>query len=119
MSQKSFKLCMIVPAEHLTTVMDVVKDSADLISMEQIATPGPAPKRKMGFANGKRVKGTTARDLIITTLSDGTVKTRAALQKLFSANGFAETSVGPAVNELIRAGNVSQISPGVYQRVGV
>lgn len=113
-----FEMTLRVAAENLTTVLDVLKDSADLLTMKQLeGVEAPKTTRKAGgYRNGVRKKGINSRDLILQTVDKGTT-TLKQLQKLFLAQGFAETSALPAVNLLIRNGEVVKIADGVYGAV--
>ena len=111
---KVFEMTIRVAAENLTCVLDVLKDSADLVDMKQVETvEQPKRLRQSTKRHVPRAKGVTSRSLIMDTVAKGTV-TAKALEKLLAANGFAETSARPAVNELIRNGFVVRLADGVY-----
>ena len=109
---RAFEMHLRVLAENLTTVLDVLKDSADLISMTQIEDAKVAAR--VNHRPKARVKGFTSRDLILQVLGEGKPKTIKELVRLFEAKGFSRNSASPAVNELIRNGKVKKIADGVY-----
>ena len=109
---RAFEMHLRVLSENLTTVLDVLKDSADLISMTQIEDAKVASR--VSNHTKKRVKGFTSRDLILETLREKAPRTIKEMVRLFEAKGFSRNSASPAINELIRGGKVKKIADGVY-----
>ena len=109
-----YEVRLRVDADNLTTVLDVVKDSADLISMTQVVDANPPPRKRVHQKQEvQRPKGVTAQSLILKEL-DGRNPSIEHLEKVFSANGFAKTSARVAINELVRNGVARKIAEGVY-----
>lgn len=112
-----YEVILNVTADNLETVVSVTKGGADLISVKLISDEGP-PERKPPRKGPRRARaqnGLTAYDLTKQAVSNGPV-TLKALRELFKVNGFAKTSAVPAINRLIRRGELKKVGDGVYAR---
>lgn len=113
---RAFEMVLRVKAGNLTTVLDVLKDSADLISMKQIDDPSLTPKIRSRHTYRKRGDRVTAQSLMDQLLAPGNAVTKAEMVKAFGSNGFAKTSASPTVNKMIRSGRVKKLADGVYTK---
>jgi len=108
-----YEVRLLVKAESITTVLDVVKDSADLISMTQVSEPEGA-KRKRATAKRHRAKGLKASEVILQRLKAGPAAI-SGLEKEMRDGGFSITSARVAANDLIRGGKVKKSENGIYE----
>lgn len=113
-----FEMIMRVQTENLTTVLEVLKDNADLVSMKQIEVDDVEVAKKKPRKHRPRPNGAlTGGQLVKEAVSGGKTVTSKELVKLFHANGFAKTSAAPAVNQLVRDGEIKKLSEGVYTSI--
>ena len=109
-----YEVRLLVKAESITTVLDVVKDSADLISMTQVSEPEPTKRKRALKSRAGRGMGVKIHDLVLERLklSNATIE---GLERTIKDKGYAATSARVAVNDLIRSGKVAKNEHGVYE----
>lgn len=112
-----FEMIMRVHTENLTTVLEVLKDNADLVSMKQIEVDDVETTKRKPRRHKPRPDGAPTGRQIIKQAVVGSTVTRKELIKLFVASGLAKTSVPPAVNELVRSGEIRKLSDDVYASI--
>lgn len=117
---KHFDIRIRVPAKHLTTVLEVITGTADILEMKQIeaeALEAEKPKRVTSYVGGVRNKGIKGSDLILESLAKGPMSGD-ALGAIFVSRGFAAGSWKPTMSLLIRAGQVIKNGRGYMLKEG-
>lgn len=124
-ASKVYEMVVRVAAPSLTTVMEVLTGSAELISMRQVeaeAAPLPTPhepsreRREPFYADGKRDKGIKAVDAVLHIMQPGRVyNVRHLSAELVRRWNFAAASVNPAVSDLSADGRIERVGKGEYR----
>jgi hypothetical protein len=110
-----FKVLLSVPGDNLTTVLEVIKGNASIISIN--ANDEPKTKKKMRYANGKRDKGITGEELalqILTRNKDMKFTLMSTIRSEFVNKGFAPTSASAAISTLVSKGRARRIGDDQY-----
>lgn len=108
--QKVYELVIRVGASDLTTVMEVVKDSADIVGMRQVDTILPAIRSRPVRQDIKIT------DLIMQIMSPGVdYKSQDIGDEISTRKGFSPNSATPALSELVAKGKVLRVGSATYR----
>jgi hypothetical protein len=113
-SEKIYEMVLRVGASSLSTVIDVLANTGEVVSMRQIpveaVTSEPAKDRRSGnnYNDAARKTGKTGPQVVFEALKPGTQHMIPALGKVLEASKFSPTSVHPAVSVLVAAGLVER-----------
>lgn len=110
-TQKVYEIVLHVSSLSLTTVLDVVKDSATVKSLRQLEDIKKPISR---YADGKRGKGISGAALVLEVLADGQIHTSDDLTAAFISRGFAANSVLPACSNLIADDKIKCVAHGRF-----
>ena len=120
MSDPIYAVLLHVRSPMLPTVLQALERSATLVSVTP-TTSGkePPPKKNQHYANGKRMKGISGRELVLQTLDqhNGFCNNQ-QLEKAFIENGFAKESYSSPVSYLVAEGRVRRLDQGRIARIG-
>jgi hypothetical protein len=108
----TFRIVCDVPSTSLTTVIGAIEGAASIVEVRALDEAAPPPTRNHprnhhGYANGKRDKGISGRDLLLEVLSKyKRPVSRDEIDREFITRGFAAGSFSPSVTYLVREGRV-------------
>jgi hypothetical protein len=118
MAKVYFRLSITIPAEKLTTVIDVLNREGSDLEIRQVAVenghniPRAAYTKQSTTANGKRIDDVVKEYIALTRGSEfywtGLVEEARKV-------GFAPTSVARPMKELMRSGKIKKLGKGRYQ----
>lgn len=114
---KTFKMTLTnIPAELVSPIFQLLTPECNIdVEQEEMAL-SKKKSRPTHFTNGVRMKGISARDLILKSLADGPL-TDAELEKIFMSweNPFSAKSVSPACNVLKKENIVKRNEAGKWE----
>jgi hypothetical protein len=116
MPKHHYEVTVRCPEAHLPTFLSAVTGYVTLVSVKAIEQPAIAngdnispvtgkEKKQFRYNDGKRDKGITGRDLILSLLADGPKPKNHVLSQ-FKARGFAHNSFSASLSPLTRGGQV-------------
>lgn len=111
-----YEVRLRVDASNLTTVLDVIKDSADLLSMTQVAEEAPEKKHRVRPPQKSRPNGVSVQSIVMGALQVGP-RALESLEKAVVESGFAKTSARVAANELARHNRIRKVGDGIYEKI--
>lgn len=129
--KKYYDVVIRTPAQQLPTILEALEGAATLVSVHPVRDPQSAEPEKAAtvvhthqprtfrYAEGKRNKGISGRDLMLRVLgTENRAFSNNELINAFTKEKFAGTSVGPILSVLIRDGLVRRVSDGWYTKTG-
>lgn len=106
--EKQYEIVLHVGSTQLTTVLDVVRESATIASVKQLDIT-KAPRR-----TAVRIKGSNSTTVLLNELSDGKIHTDEDLAKVLVRLGLSAATVHPTMSGLCRAGKAKRVARGRY-----
>src|ERR1700692_788924 len=114
----TFEVILHVSSKVLPHLLSTVAPECKLVSVKPIT--GETTVREPRYANGKRNKGISGRDLTLKLL--GAEKRAFSYRELAEAvqsHGFAANSVSPVLSNLVKEKKVKALGNGQYALPGV
>lgn len=110
--QRIFKLTCVIPHSMLTTVLDVLGDTAKDVRMEEINGASVAtPREKRTRSDAGSGKRQTRLAEAMATLVKGSTIDGEKFADMVEEAGYARTSASPCASELVRKGQLMRL-PG-------
>lgn len=109
-SERAYELLVRVGASNLTTVIDVLKSAAEIVSLKQIEA-GDSPPMKVEPQRGPRPIGKTGPQIILEHMQARPAILEWSTEDLgivLENNGFSAASAHPAVSSLVKEGTVER-----------
>jgi hypothetical protein len=114
MSQSWFRFSVDIPADKLTTVIQVLDGEGRHMDIKQI-TPAAPPRQTIARKKPKPGEPTPT-DIVLTSLPHGAPRTLAEIGAALEANGYAAKTASGTLDRLIKLGQVERLAPSTYQR---
>lgn len=117
---KSYELLVRVHAANLTTVIEVLKDAAEIIHMKQVdvpATPEKHPRKASAVPQIARERGKRADQVILELMKPGVSYCVEDVGHSIAARGFSAASAHPAISKLVKDNKVERHQPGYCRLV--
>lgn len=112
---KSYELLVRVHAANLLTVIEVLKDAAEIVQMKQAdlpVTPEKHPRKASAVPKIARERGKRADQVILELMSPGVSYCVEDIGHAIVARGFSASSAHPAISMLVKDKKVERHQPG-------
>jgi len=107
---KTYDLCIRVPAAKLGTILELLEEEGEVLS---IVLTREHHKKPVRWANGSRNKGITGADLVLELVQKSTI-TAAYARRVFIERGFAPNSSAAALSHLVGLGKIKRDVNGTF-----
>lgn len=116
-NDKVYEMILHVRASSLETMIAVVADTADIVSMKKIDVPQetlPGKSHGKGTSNTSpaRKSGKTGPEVLLEHFKPGVSYDVNGLGSVLKAAGFSENSAHPSVSALVKLGKVERHNRG-------
>lgn len=108
---KTYDLHIRVSDKSLTTVIDVLKNAAEIVSLKQIVEEDEPKKPQPRKA---RSATTTAQSTLLQIMQPGVVYNGLELGKKIAEKGYSPKSIYPALSQLVQDRKVERIAANTY-----
>jgi hypothetical protein len=120
-AMKSYELMVRVNAANLTTVIEVLKNAAEIVNLKQVEIQAAPDKTSRRMVNGGQIRerGKRADQVIMELVNPGAEYSVDTIGEMIAARGFSANSAHPAISVLVKAGKIVRTRPGFCRSASI